>query len=1399
MDPEQAYGRQTFVKRLLHAMAGSVATAGDVRNVKQRIKNIGDLESDKDGFASRVADARFALGVDDGAYLRSNVMPLQTAEGDCDDTLKLSLALAPQLEEAGRWGMLTGIEEALKKKTSEQTKKLEDVLKMVGWMLSINEVARFVKAYIDKLGETFDREARPELEEMETLVLPFLAAGSLEPAARNLWKKENVETSCGILQILLVLFEWPKQSVLGQLKETCGDNGTGTANLSDAITRLSLSARYNSDVKKTDRFRFNSVNVAAQARAIGVNMLATRKVDFTKTSFPSGWDDTDEHEVDGGFNNGVDRMRRLLHKRQDMAARVTARVDDGKSADELIVLLGEAQGSLDTSQRVVSLRSRKQGGDNAKEAEVDLKRAQLEVRVCVQIIATLEAEIAYKRAEELWFPLFEARQSGQFEPVFSDLGFARRIRQFFSTGDETPEEAYDRLDDAKNVAQRKVTDAQRALAELALEQEKLLAQFDADLKTILEENFRRAFVDEAARLQQLEADNTQLEKELADAKRTADDEKKKADELESEKARERAQRRAQMVLQLESIENEKKRIQALAVDKDYCLEAAFDNDLSCNALCAAVSQLREEGGATSNPQFTKLRATGVSPFVVTPHVRPYVRNPAGPADWWSQQLFPGDANPPDPKVGNVLAEAIRDPRQRWDAVTRPRTLDNTDNQMLVYAMSRGLCGHRAPYHQVPDKPIRLAYTTPRVTFPSINVDKDFDGIVRPNPEDANSNRVFDRLRIPARKDFVNPPLPDGSKPVEMKALNVMWAPVEPANVDGETVFVVPSRIDSGEELKLFQSVAEASVLEHLTDDYKIASQGTDVFALGCAAYTKIMQMKSMAKVFLTPKAKSDIAKPRPKVGDGPATMQFVTRPVVLCAGSDSEVLYPCDPGFASYENLAAAYATPADLQRADASANLEAGKAWGKCAPGDDCATREAGDRGVWTPHLRNALAGAGLPYTKIPLYLAAAPALPELVTPAAAAAPVEQSIAETRSVSVTLFAPADEIDEQMSVDRIEALLRHGLHICTTLNKYKCEQKAIEDSKKEGRVSSKPADDYARERREAVWTDALREACIAGDRLYAFVRQLSGTISENVDAVCQIDEGMLVRQQQQRREQMQRLADRAAQEHMQLVRGVFSSVLKESGLALGIESNGPISELKVTSNVLRKQASELASGSAGTSEGYFTNSVRLENLLSQGTGDMKLSDLFDRIQDAGIALQRAALSGQPAEGVPGANASLDFLSAPRNSLMLRYKPEALAAMRQSFDTFQREMRTQHGRMHRAISAYELIEGKDEELCTAFATFAAHMLVNSRMYSSATAMYVAAWPAAANIQQLKISLQRLVRVAVEYLVHCSGPIFTADNGRDRYFGNADCAPRYLMPPRPLFYKGNPEQINFYGNR
>ena len=159
---------------------------------------------------------------------------------------------------------------------------------------------------------------------------------------------------------------------------------------------------------------------------------------------------------------------------------------------------------------------------------------------------------------------------------------------------------------------------------------------------------------------------------------------------------------------------------------------------------------------------------------------------------------------------------------------------------------------------------------------------------------------------------------------------------------------------------------------------------------------------------------------------------------------------------------------------------------------------------------------------------------------------------------------------------------------------------------------------------------------------------------------------------------------------------------------------------------------------------------------------LQLSEVLKKLAEIGAAMHEAAAMSL-ADDLPGTGVSIDFLSAPRNSLLLRYKPEALAAIRSAFDLFQREMTAQYGYTYRTISAYELIEGNNEALSTAFATFCAHMLVHSRMYSSSTAMYIAAWPAAANAQQLRVGLQRLVVAARDYLQRTAAPNFLKEDG------------------------------------
>ena len=86
--------------------------------------------------------------------------------------------------------------------------------------------------------------------------------------------------------------------------------------------------------------------------------------------------------------------------------------------------------------------------------------------------------------------------------------------------------------------------------------------------------------------------------------------------------------------------------------------------------------------------------------------------------------------------------------------------------------------------------------------------------------------------------------------------------------------------------------------------------------------------------------------------------------------------------------------------------------------------------------------------------------------------------------------------------------LRQGLKLCAA---YRTERGGrIKRSRNE--IPDTSSGRRSRTRRDAVWNDALRGLALQGPPLRICATALC-TISESVDAVCQIDEGLLIRQQ----------------------------------------------------------------------------------------------------------------------------------------------------------------------------------------------------------------------------------------------------------------------------------------------
>ena len=362
-----------------------------------------------------------------------------------------------------------------------------------------------------------------------------------------------------------------------------------------------------------------------------------------------------------------------------------------------------------------------------------------------------------------------------------------------------------------------------------------------------------------------------------------------------------------------------------------------------------------------------------------------------------------------------------------------------------------------------------------------------------------------------------------------------------------------------------------------------------------------------------------------------------------------------------------------------------------------------------------------------------------------------------------------------VDITKLRAIVYEGLDALEELRCNDEEQKKMRDHLKELDEERKRLQDpddpddlvdtTARKRRRDVWSDGLREAALANDKLYAFARQLGGAIGEPISEVAIIDDSKLAAESKQLRDVRRRASQRAAEQHADLVKNVISQVIKDSQLQLGITDQGSsfagtstgaidLGKLKVVSGNLRREASDLAGLGKGGDDAdrFFGNSVRLESLLRSGTGEMTFSDLLAQLRAAGQELQQASMGEMDLEGM-ASSTSIEYLSNPRNSLMLRWRPEALAAVRESFAVLKQEMRYQHSGMAvHTLRAYELIEGRDIELSTLFATLCGLKLAANRLHSGSSSMYTSQWAAKSNNTQLRIALSRVVRRSCSYAMN-----------------------------------------------
>ena len=365
-----------------------------------------------------------------------------------------------------------------------------------------------------------------------------------------------------------------------------------------------------------------------------------------------------------------------------------------------------------------------------------------------------------------------------------------------------------------------------------------------------------------------------------------------------------------------------------------------------------------------------------------------------------------------------------------------------------------------------------------------------------------------------------------------------------------------------------------------------------------------------------------------------------------------------------------------------------------------------------------------------------------------------------TGTTAARAAPPLDPMDENYLedtvIDSIKKLVEYGLYYADIP-----DPKTIEATLN-GASSAADAIGTAETRRSGIWNEMLRDIAVSTDRLWTFVRTLSGLIGEDADSLLVTADEASASAARDLQAQRKATAERVAAFQTKIIESLIASMTKESGLRLDTNAQDAQDALVVINADTAKQINDLASGESGRP--FFQANVALRALADNSTGGKhRLGDvvaqLNEVVRELHVALDAELLSPQTA------GTSLAELSLPRNSYFVKLREDTVAAIRSSFDKFSVECSIKR---IAPIRLWELIEGADHTLCTRFAEFVGHVLVQNRTSTGTSALYASRQQLVINASQAANSLQRLLNHAGHYRATHPTPSFDNPEGRKRYF-------------------------------
>lgn len=756
-------------------------------------------------------------------------------------------------------------------------------------------------------------------------------------------------------------------------------------------------------------------------------------------------------------------------------------------------------------------------------------------------------------------------------------------------------------------------------------------------------------------------------------------------------------------------------------------------------------------------------------------------------------------------VGDMqaAAENYRAHRNVLGAYREDRLGDgDAEGSLFVdYCMLRGLCGFQGP-HQALDVAHPLAGVL-KYSYPTSSMSRRyvsgaraaafFESAEPDLPDDtlayilAQQSRVFDKVAdgmlhtdffghvvagLPDR-EVVNPE--DDFEDLE-RARPVMWAPIAPDDTGRE--------ISYGEVCK---SICEAAVYEFMAtsllksaESENIDPKTTNLF-VAAAACAKIAQLSPLTSARTYKKLSSKFTE-MPTGGD---RVQYVTRPGMHCGRVGGpvradRVLLPVDAGIARFE---ADVQSPPPLKISIV-------------APGADGPSPDMVP-GFYDSSFRTSRGEGKVPNEMLSSWLRSG-----------AEEGVSDNVELTFDYPKRDFSLVIETDAQnhpvdagelvgkvgpylenkpawlepldVDVEVLASLFRGSISALSDLEQIKHEEVYISKLQSEGSKErqqvfglERSVEDASRDRRAAVWSDALREVAVSSDRLYRFVTILTGAIGESADSAISWEDDDLKAVSKENASRQKQVAERVSRFQTKMVESVVTSTLKASKLQLDLARRADGGDLVVMSSDVKDSIRRLVDGEAG--HGFFESSVELQNMMSGSQSPMSIRDIVQSLQ---------GVSGEYYNQIAGteqfAPASYQRVVEPRNSYMMHLKPDTSAAVQKAFDFITSELRACGG-YHRHVHLWEFVEGKDWTLVTRFAELVGLMLQNTRMRSGNFAAYVGTSQLISNGYNIRMQIQRLKSQACHYLLNNGEtPAFLAEHGRTLYFDGSISASNVEQP-------------------